>query len=68
MHAQAVDTRTLFPPPTWPGYDASKFITVGFMEACWIPEELENSHFQKRLELEMLDLKSIVWSIQLLTL
>ena len=24
MHAQTVDTRPLFPPPTWPGYDARR--------------------------------------------
>ena len=23
MHAQTVDTRPLFPPPTWPGYEAT---------------------------------------------
>ena len=23
MHAQTVDTRPLFPPPTWPGYKAT---------------------------------------------
>ena len=29
MHAQTVDTRPLFPPPTWPGYEAN-FSTAQF--------------------------------------
>ena len=28
VHAQTVDTRPLFPPPTWPGYEANWYITL----------------------------------------
>ena len=27
-HAQTVDTRPLFPPPTWPGYEVSRYQVV----------------------------------------
>ena len=32
-HAQTVDTRPLFPSPTWPGYEAKRYSTVSPTDA-----------------------------------
>ena len=35
-HAQTVDTRLLFPPPTWPGYEAIELLALnGITLAVW---------------------------------
>ena len=40
-HAQTVDTRPLFPPPTWPGYEARDMCIVCSLECVCVREEEE---------------------------